>query len=350
MAQGLRRTVQGGYHQFAIRTRIFFLSSVFRHLCSVIWLVNIVQNSVDNQIPVSKIHNVLIIADIEGSSGCWDYRASSFMTPQWARACVAMTQDVSAVVDALFKDGVEHITVKDFHRTGYNLLPEMLDDRSEIIHGYRRGPVPGLGDPGWAQAVFFLGMHAASGTDGFLAHTLTSRIEQLAVNGKPMAEIELFAASLAPCGIKPVFFSGCPVACEQAAGAVANIVVYPIDKATAAERFRADSWRSGLAASAVESLYNDRTSPYQPDGPLRAVVKMRDGEEAARRIARRWNLRRSENQIKFTAPNMLVLYSQLIRICYLTPLVEKTLPLGLMAYNLWGRIGLAWVRRQIKIN
>ncbi|MEE9495054.1 MAG: M55 family metallopeptidase, partial [Desulfobacterales bacterium] len=197
----------------------------------------------------NRYNQILIIADIEGSSGCWDYRASSFMTPEWARACVAMTLDVSAVVAALFKAGVEHISVKDFHRTGYNLLPEMITANSEIIHGYRRGPVPGIGDPGKAQAVIFMGMHAASGTDGFLAHTLTSRIEQLEVNGKPMAEIELFVSSLAPFGIRPIFFSGCPVACEQAGAVVDNILLYPIDKQAGAGRFDVESWRSGLAES-----------------------------------------------------------------------------------------------------
>ena len=45
---------------------------------------------------------------------------------------------------------------------------------------------------------------------------------------------------------------------------------------------------------------------------------------------------------------MQELFMQLIRICYLTPLVEKMLPLGLAAYNLWGRFGLAWTRRQIR--
>jgi len=43
----------------------------------------------------------LIIADIEGSSGCWSYRASSFMTKDWARACLEMTRDVQAVVQPL---------------------------------------------------------------------------------------------------------------------------------------------------------------------------------------------------------------------------------------------------------
>jgi D-amino peptidase len=297
--------------------------------------------------PKSKIRNILIVADIEGSSGCWDYRASSFMTPQWAAACQAMTRDVGTVVDALFNAGVERITVKDFHRTGYNLLPEMINAKAEVIHGYRRGPVPGLGDPGPAQAVIFMGMHAASGTDGFLAHTLTSRLAHLEVNGKPMAEIELFASALAPFEIRPIFFSGCPVACEQAGAAIANISRYPIDKRAGVENFNSAEWRAGLARSVVESLKNDRSLPYRPDGPLRARVTLRDGEATARKIAKRWKLNRQKDQILINAAHIRELYMALIRICYLTPLVEKTLPVCLMAYNLWGRIGLSWVRRQI---
>ncbi len=300
------------------------------------------------QNPISKIRNVLIVADIEGSSGCWNYRASSFMTPEWARACVAMSLDAGAVVVALFKAGVEHITVKDFHRTGYNLLPEMVDAKSEILHGYRRGPVPGLGDPGQAQAVLFMGMHAASGTDGFLAHTLTSRIARLEVNGKPMAEIELFASALAQFGIRPLFFSGCPVACEQAAAVIDNISLYPIDKRTGVECFDAESWRSGLARSVVESLENDLTVPYQPDGRMRAMVTIRDGAAAARKIANRWQLDHQNDRILINATHIRHLYMTLIRICYLTPLVEKMLPVCLFTYNLWGRLGLSWVRRQIK--
>ncbi len=159
--------------------------------------------------------SLLIISDIEGSSGCWSYSGSSFMTEAWFHACVEMTRDVNAVATALLNAGVRQITVKDFHRTGYNLLPELIDSRARVLSGYRHGHVPGIGDPGDAQAVMFLGMHAASGTDGFLAHTLTSRIERLEVNGKALAEVELFSASLAPYGVRPIFFSGCPIACSQ---------------------------------------------------------------------------------------------------------------------------------------
>jgi D-aminopeptidase len=191
-------------------------------------------------------------------------------------------------------------------------------------------------------------MHAASGTAGFLAHTLTSRIERLEVNGKPLAEVELFAAALAPSGMAPLFFTGCPVACRQAAEAIENIAVYPVDKASGRRSFDVASWRSGLAQAAVAALENDNTVPYRPEGPFRALVKMRGGVVAAQKMARRWQLDSRKGEILIDAADMQQLFMQLIRICYLSPLMEKSIPLCLAAYNLWGRFGLAWVRRQVR--
>lgn len=270
------------------------------------------------------------------------------MTREWSRACLEMTLDVDAVVRALFASGVQQIRIKDFHRTGYNLIPEKIDGRAEVIHGYRNGPVPGIGDPGGAGGIFFMGMHAASGTDGFLAHTLTSRIERLEVNGKALAEVELIASALAQFGMAPLFFTGCPMACTQAAQAIENIALYPIDKASGRQSFNVASWRLSLAQTAVAALENDLAVPYRPEGPFRALVKMRDGEAATLKIARRWQLDSRGDEIMIDADDMQELFRCLIRICYLTPLVEKTLPLSLAAYNLWGRFGLAWVRRQIR--
>jgi D-aminopeptidase len=291
---------------------------------------------------------ILIIADIEGSSGCWNYRASSFKTPEWARACVEMSRDVEAVVQALFNYGVEYIRIKDFHRTGYNLLPELIDSRAEIIHGYRAGPVPGIGDPGPAEAVMFLGMHAASGTDGFLAHTLTSRIQQLELNGEPLPEIQLFASSLAGWGIKPIFFSGCPIACNQARTSIEHISVFPIDKSIGPERFDVTAWRSGLTQAVVKALKNNRTVVFEPEGPMSVKVRMQSGLLGARKMANRWGFAHRGDQLVIDANDIRDVYMHLIRICYLTPLIEKTLPFGLWIYNLWGRIGLNWVRRQLK--
>jgi D-aminopeptidase len=191
-------------------------------------------------------------------------------------------------------------------------------------------------------------MHAASGTDGFLSHTLTSRIEYLMVNGKPLAEVELFSASLAPWGIRPIFFSGCPTACQQAQHAIANINVYPIDKSMGAENLDVAEWRAGLARSTVESLTNDSTAPYTPVGPFKAVIQMRDGNKAAQRMVKRWGFARRDHQILINTEDIHTLYLNLIRLCYLTPMTERVLPVGLFIYNLLGRMGQAWVRRKLK--
>ena len=296
----------------------------------------------------NPLTNILIIADLEGSSGCWSYQASSFLTDPWCRACVEMSRDVNEVVGALFDAGIRTITVKDFHRTGYNLFPELIDSRATVVSGYRRGPIPGIGDPNGAQAVMFLGMHAAAGSDGFLAHTLTSRIARLEVNHRLLAEIELFAASLVPWGIRPVFFSGCPVACQQAESAIENINCYPIDKSRGVKNFDAVAWRAGLARAAVNSLANDRVAPYKPQGPFEARLTMRDGKAAAAKLARRWKFDAAGAKIYIHAADIHQLYLQLIKLCYLTPATEKMLPLAMLAYNLRGRIGLWRARQRLK--
>ena len=292
--------------------------------------------------------HILIIADLEGSSGCWSYAASAFLTDEWCQACLEMSRDVNGVVGALFDAGVKTITIKDFHRTGYNMFPELLDSRATLISGYRRGSIPGIGHPMAAEAVMFLGMHAASGSDGFLAHTMTSRIARLEVNRRLLAEIELFAASLAPWKIRPIFFSGCPVACKQAAAVVDNINCFPIDKSRGAERFDPSNWRSALAQAAVKSLSNRKTKPYEPLGPFDAQVTLRDGETEAARLARRWKFERVGPQIRIQRDSIHQLYLELIRLCYLTPAIEKVLPLALAVFNLKGRIGIMRARRRLR--
>jgi D-aminopeptidase len=292
--------------------------------------------------------HLLIIADIEGSSGCWRYKDGCFMSPTWPRACAAMTADVNAVVQALFDQGVRSIRIKDFHRTGYNLLREGIDARATLVSGYRQGPIPGVGDPGPAQAALFLGMHAASGSRGFLAHTLTSRISEIRINGRRLAEIELFAAILAPYGIRPLFFSGCPTACAQARQRLPGILALPIDKQNGPAALDVDRWRRQLAEAAVRSLSRPAPlPPHLPRGPFKAAVTFRAGARAARRQAAPWAFARRGATVFMEADAYNHLYRLLVRLCYLPPLAERTLPFSLWLFNLRGRLGLAWARRRL---
>ena len=292
--------------------------------------------------------HILILADIEGSSGCGSYRASSLLTRSWARACAAMSRDVDAVARALFAAGVERVTVKDFHRTAYNLLPELIDPRACIVCGYRRKPVPGLGDPGDADGVMMLGLHAAAGTGGFLAHTLTSRLASLRVNGRPLAEVELFSASLASFGLPPLLFSGCPVACDQARERIPGILTVPIDKSVPPDALNARRWRRGLARATTRALSIRPPAPHRPTGAQRAVIRIRDGARAAARMADPWGFSRHGAIVTIDAPDIHTLYDHLVRLCYLSPAARATLPVSLALFNLIGRLGRQWVRYQLR--
>ncbi len=286
---------------------------------------------------------ILIIADIEGSSGCMSYSASSFNTVEWYDACIDMSLDVRGVTDALFAAGAEQVVIKDFHRTGYNLLPELMNRRAMLVSGYRNSPVPGIGSVYGCDAVMFTGMHASSGSSGFLAHTLTSRHGHIKADGKPVSELQIFASSLYSHGVKPIFFSGCPEACREAVDSIPGIDVYQIDKSSPLKDKK--KWREGLAVAAAGSLLNTDTFPYIMTTPCSVELKVRDGETAAEKIARRWKLDRTGDRIFFRADTFDEFYSMLIKISYLTPFSEKLLPAALPLFNLFGRFGLSIVRR-----
>ena len=193
-----------------------------------------------------------------------------------------------------------------------------------------------------------IGMHAASGSDGFLAHTLTSRIAHLEVNGRLMCEAEFFSSSVADFGLRPLFLSGCPVACRQAREAIKGITTCTIEKTGSPASFDYNEWRGRLSHAAVQSLDSAVSSPFKLQGPFTALVTMRDGEEEARTMARRWGVDISGDILHLRADTIKDLYMSLIRICYFTPAIERILPLGLLLFNAMGRAGLSWVRHSVK--
>lgn len=286
---------------------------------------------------------ILIIADIEGSTGCGSYEASSFNTSSWYDACIDMSLDINAVVLKLFEKGAEKIYIKDFHRTGYNLLPELIDERAEVIHGYRKGPVPGIGDVYDAEAVMFIGMHASSGSGGFLAHTLTSKYSRIMVNSSRVSELQIFASSLYSYSLKPVFFSGCPVACREAEENIKGINVYPVIKDESGYCHKTQT-RDEIALAACESLENTVVSPYLMPPPFLAELGMRDGAETAEKKGKRWKLDFRDDTISFKASDFDDFYNRLIKITYFTPLLEKITPAALFLFNIYGRTGLSVVR------
>ena len=75
---------------------------------------------------------------------------------------------------------------------------------------------------------------------------------------------------------------------------------------------------------------------------------MRDGEPVARKLAIRWGFECSGAQVTIRSDTIHALYRELVRMCYLTPPAERILPLALALFNLQGRLGMTWLRRQLR--
>jgi D-amino peptidase len=291
--------------------------------------------------------SVYVLADLEGSSGCWDRKASEFRTRAWANACRELSLDLDAAVKACLAAGARAVTVRDFHRTCYNVMPELVDARARVIQGYRRGSVPGIGDVKNHDRALFLGMHASSGSTGFLAHTLTTRFREASVNGRPLAEVELFAGVLAKRGVAPVFFSGCPVACAEARAVVPGIGIHPIEKAAGRTHLDAARWRTTLAEAIGRTLAQPIAHFEPPVGPYAVVVRVKAGIDA-RAMAAPWRLETEGDTIRFTAADIEACYRTLLRLAYLTPWAERLSRIALPLANLPGRWGLGWARRVVQ--
>ena len=296
---------------------------------------------------------ILIISDIEGSSLCRTRASAKFLGKDWPRACLGMTKDVNAVITALFDAGVERIHVRDFHRTAYNIIPSLIHPKAVLDQGYCRGPIPGLGAPTGFDGLIMIGMHAPSGSSGFLPHTLTSRIAGVTINGKLVSEAQLFSAALASFGIPPLFFSGCPEACAHTQKFMPHVRTFAIDKFKTRKfktGFHAPTWRRCLAEASAKSLGNEKRRPYNPEGPFQAVVTMALEKAMARTLAQRWGHSCKGRDIYLEVKDYSTLFRELSRMAFLTPLGEKLIPIALPLYHLMGRAGLAWAQKKAPVS
>jgi len=283
-----------------------------------------------------------VVADLEGSTGAWS-KDHTLLGPEWQEARVEMTRDINVVADALFEKGVKGVVVKDFHRTGYNLIPSYLDKRVRLVSGYYNGPAMGYGKLYGADFALFVGLHASGGNEkGFLPHTLTSRIAEILVNGKRICESELFASVLSAFRVPVVFFSGCPAACEEVKERMSWVVTCAIPKELSLYQ-DGNKMRDHIARMREELGEKVKEIP-DPEGlPLFAMKPPFDcwvtfPQEAEARRANAWRFPQDGRIIHFHAEEFLELYRDLLKIAYFPKLAYTfrylVIPLTRLAWKI----------------
>lgn len=152
---------------------------------------------------------VYISVDIEGVAGVSDPFQGRPGNAEYEHARRLMTQEASAAVRGAFQGGASSVVVADSHAYMSNIIADQLDHRARFISGSPRrlSMVHGL-DASY-DALVLVGFHAAAGTRGVMAHTLSglafARVEIL---GRTVGEVELFAGYAAELGVPLVAVTG----------------------------------------------------------------------------------------------------------------------------------------------
>jgi len=161
---------------------------------------------------------VLISADIEGVAGVFHTEQTRAGNGEYEAARRWMTLEANAAIEGAFAGGATQVWVNDSHGGFRNLLPDLLDERAEVVLGKPRtlGMMAGL-EYG-AALVFMIGYHARAQTRGILAHTINSfAFARVSLNGVEVGEAGLYGALAEEYGAQVALLSGDDVFAEETA-------------------------------------------------------------------------------------------------------------------------------------
>jgi D-amino peptidase len=163
---------------------------------------------------------VLISTDIEGVAGVFHTEQTRPGNGEYERARRWMTDEANAAIEGAFAGGATEVWVNDSHGGFRNLLPDLLDERAQVVLGKPRtlGMMAGL-EYG-AELVFMIGYHAKAQSRGILAHTINSfAFARVLMNGAEVGEAGLYGALAQEYGARVALLTGDDVFVEETRGA-----------------------------------------------------------------------------------------------------------------------------------
>jgi D-amino peptidase len=153
----------------------------------------------------------LVSVDMEGIAGVVHSEDIQPGHREYERNRALLTAEANAAVRGVHAYAADaEVLVADAHAQFRNLLPEVLDERAELVRGTPRlhGMMAGLAAD--IDAVLYIGYHGKAGaTRSVLAHTMSGRvIADVRCDGSSLGELGLNAALAAHHDVPSVLVSG----------------------------------------------------------------------------------------------------------------------------------------------
>ena len=153
---------------------------------------------------------VYISADIEGVAGIAAWEETVKGGKGYETHALQLTKEVEAACKGAIEAGAQEVYVRDAHDSARNINFNLLPEEVYLQRGWAQEPscmVSGI-DRGFDAAIF-IGYHSRAGSNKSpLAHTLSTNIEHIKLNGRKVSEFVINAYTAAYYKVPVVFVSG----------------------------------------------------------------------------------------------------------------------------------------------
>ncbi|HJP66466.1 MAG TPA: M55 family metallopeptidase [Actinomycetota bacterium] len=219
--------------------------------------------------------NVFISVDMEGVAGVSHVKQAMRGEDDYPAARKLMIGETNGAIEGAFDGGATKVVVNDSHGDMYNLIPEEMDERAELIIGSPKtagSMMQGLGD-GFDVALF-VGYHAGPGVEAaVLDHVYSGRnFYDVRINGASMTETELNALLAGTYGVPLGLVTGDDKICahvEKTIPGVRTVVVKEAFGRHVAQSIHPRRARAAIREGAREAVAGaGELQPYRIDGPF----------------------------------------------------------------------------------
>ncbi len=137
---------------------------------------------------------LFLSADIEGTTGIAHWNETDKQRGAgdgYAHFAQQMSREVAAACEGAIIGGATDILVKDAHDSARNIDPSVLPEQARMLRGWTQDVyVMMSGLDATFDGVLFTGYHSPAFTDGNpLAHTMTTDLIKITLNGEIMSEL-----------------------------------------------------------------------------------------------------------------------------------------------------------------
>lgn len=220
---------------------------------------------------------VYLSVDMEGVSGVVSWDQVTPGTPEYTHARRWLIEEANAVIAGAFEAGATYVLVNDSHNGMRNLLPHELDPRATLLSGglKRHGMMAGIDDT--FAAAMFIGYHGRGGGPGVLAHTWSSQVIGVRLNGQEVGEWGLNAMMAGTFGVPVVMVTGddCVAAEVQEGlpGPVETVIVKRALTKYAAQHMPRAAALEAIREGAVRALGKVKEVPaFRPNLPIKLEI------------------------------------------------------------------------------